>query len=346
MLDQAEIIESGINQKPIVAVTMATSRQGVGVVKELSKTNKYKIRAITRNIQSEKALELSNLNNVEVVAGDLMNQESLYRAFEDVQAIFGNTTPTKGWKIFRGSIVRSYEIEQGFNLINQVKIAYEKGKLKHFIFSSISKPKDPLKNHPAPGHFTSKWEIEDYIKKIGINGITTVLRPVSYFENFENNLPGYSISKKCFPGIVGENFKWQTIAVEDIGKWVRGILSKSDEYKNQAINIAGEELTGKEMAMKLQKIVNSEGIKTKYLMIPRLAIKLVEFDIGVMADWIERSGYGADMKILKNMQDELNIVPTSLEDWLKSKINGKEKISSLWAKHWKTSQWKLEFNNQ
>ena len=85
-----------------------------------------------------KALELGSLSNVELVKGDLMDPESLNKAFEGVDVIFGNTTPTKGWKLFRGSIVRSYEMEQGFNLINQVKIAYKKGQLKHFIFSSIT----------------------------------------------------------------------------------------------------------------------------------------------------------------------------------------------------------------
>ena len=344
MLDQAnikKINKSTLDSKPLVAVTMATSRQGIGVVKELSKTNKYFIRALIRNTKTAKALKLKSLKNVELVQADLLDPESLNIAFEGVEVIFGNTTPTKGWKMLRGSIVRSYEIEQGYNLINQVKSAYNKGKLKHFIFSSISTPKDPLKNDPAPGHFTSKWEIEEYINKMALNQITTILRPVSYFENFENNLPGYSLSKYIFPGIIGKNYKWQTIAVEDIGKWVRGILSKSDEYKNKAINIAGEELTGQEMAMKLENIISSKQIKTKYIMIPRLAIKLIEYDIGVMADWIERTGYGADMNRLKAIEKELNIVPTSLEDWIKSKLKiEKHKISSS------ASKWKLQLDKQ
>ncbi len=345
-MSQEEIQESDIANRPVVAVTMATSRQGMGVVNELSKTNKYQIRAIARNTKSLKAMEIARLKNVEVVKGDLMDETSLNKAFEGVQAVFGNTTPTKGWRIFRGSIVRSYEIEQGLNLINQVKIAYEKGKLNHFIFSSICKPKEPLKNDPAPGHFTSKWDIEAYIEKIGLKKITTVLRPVSYFENFENKLPGYSISKKIFPGIVGKNFKWQTIAVNDIGKWVKGVLSKSDKYKNQSINIAGEELTGNEMAMTLQRILSSQGIKTNYQMIPRLAIKLLEYDIGVMADWIERTGYGADMNNLKKIQKELNIVPTSLEEWLKNKLKNDNNPKNSLLSQWKISQWKLELDKQ
>ena len=341
VLDKEEILESDHNPKQVIAVTMATSRQGVGVVKELSRTNKYQIRAITRNKKSEKALELASLKNVQIIEGNLLDPLSLNKAFEGADAIFGNTTPTKGWRIFRGSIVRSYEIEQGFNLINQVKIAYKKGKLNHFIFSSISKPKEPLKNDPAPAHFTSKWDIEEYINKMDLNKITTVLRPVSYFENFENKLPGYSLSKNIFPGIVDKDVKWQTIAVEDIGKWVRGILSKSDKYKNQSINIAGEELSGQEMALTLQKIVFPDEIKSNYVMIPRMALKILEFDIAVMADWIERSGYGADMKKLKKIQDELNIVPTSLENWIKSKlINDNMKINPE-TSHWKESKWKI-----
>ena len=337
MLQQGEHIKQGVNRKPVIAVTMATSRQGIGVVRELCKTNKYQIRAITRNIKSSKALELEMLDNVELVKADLMDPVSLSKAFNGVDVIFGNTTPTKGWKLFRGSIVRSYEIEQGYNLVNQVKIAYKKGQLNHFIFSSISKAKNPLKNDPAPGHFTSKWDIEEYLEEQDLKKITTVLRPVSYFENFENKLPGCSISKEIFPGIIGKNFKWQTIAVEDVGKWVRGVISKPEKYKNQSINIAGEELTGIEMAMTLQRLVSSEGLKTNYVKIPRAAIKLLEYDIGVMADWIERTGYGADMKKLKIIQNDLNIVPTSLKEWLKSKLENKNKKSNSWLIQWKAS---------
>ena len=344
MIEKKVNIGSAEKINKVIAVTMATSRQGMGVVRELSKINNYHIRAITRNIKSSKALELGNLKNVELVKADLMDPESLNKAFEGVDVIFGNTTPTKGWKLFRGSIVRNYEMEQGFNLINQVKYASEKGQLTHFIFSSISKAKDPLKNDPAPGHFTSKWDIEDYIEKIDLKKITTILRPVSYFENFENKLPGYSISKNIFPGIVGSNFKWQTIAVDDIGKWVRGVLSKPEKYKDQSINIAGEELTGIEMAMTLQRIVSSEGINTNYLMIPRAAIKFLEYDIGVMADWIERSGYGADMGKLKIIQKELNIVPTSLKDWLKTKLEKESNTRNKWTRQWKTSKFKLQWD--
>ena len=84
MSDQSEIINNEMHDKPVIAVTMATSRQGLGVVHELVKTNKYQIRAITRNTNSIKARELANLNNVNVVSGDLLDPLSLHKAFEGV----------------------------------------------------------------------------------------------------------------------------------------------------------------------------------------------------------------------------------------------------------------------
>ena len=99
------------------------------------------------------------------------------------------------------------------------------------------------------------------------------------------------------------------------------------------------------MAMTLQRIVTSEGFQTNYVMIPRVAIKLLEYDIGVMADWIERSGYGADMNQLKILQNELNIVPTSIKDWLEAKIENHNKPQDSWSRQWKASQWKLQWIN-
>ena len=81
-------------------------------------------------------------------------------------------------------------------------------------------------------------------------------------------------------------------------------------------------------------------------MIPRIVIKFLEYDIGVMADWIERSGYGANMGELKKIQKELNIAPTSLDDWLRLKLKDRKDKNNIWASHWKRSQWKLQLDKQ
>ena len=56
---------------------MATSRQGASVVKHLSQTASFIIRAITRSPNSKRSRELANLSNVEIFKGDLLEKESL-----------------------------------------------------------------------------------------------------------------------------------------------------------------------------------------------------------------------------------------------------------------------------
>ncbi len=300
---------------------MATSRQGMSVVKHLASSKKYKIKALTRNPYSKKAAELSNLKNVEVIKGDLLDKKSLRNAFKGVTGIFGNTTPTTGWKFIKGSISRDYEIAQGRNLIDEVEYCRKNGSLKHFIFSSVCKPKDPLKNNPAPGHFTSKWDIEEYInqKKL-IKNISTFLRPVSYYENFDINFSILKYSKQFFPGLVDGDKKWQTIAVDDIGKWARAIFNTPDRFKGKELNIAGEELTGNEMG-NVYYSIQHEKVAGGYIKLPNIVVKILEEDLAIMADWIERTGYGADMKNLKSLAKELEVERTSLSTWLSKKLN-------------------------
>ncbi len=306
-------------EKPVVAVTMANGLQGRSVIRHLSKSGKFHIRALTRNPFSSKSKDLLNYPNVEIVGADLLNIESLEKAFQGVHGIFGNTTPTKGWRVFRGSMVREYEMAQGRNLINSVKNAYISGKLKHFVFSSVCKSSDPLLSTPAPGHFSSKWDIEECISHNDLQSITTVIRPASYFENFFSNIPGARISETSFPGVVHPERKWQTIAVDDVGAWTNAILNHPDKFLGEAINLAGEEMTGNQMAELFQSLKTSQSKKVKYEMLPRFLLRLIEHDIAIMASWIERSGYGANISYLKSLSNELDFSMTSLSSWLRQK---------------------------
>ena len=184
---------------------------------------------------------------------------------------------------------------------------------------SMDKAKDPLQNDPAPGHFSSKWDIEDYLINNGLKEITTIIRPCSYFENFDGDLPGLKITETTFPGVVSKNKKWQTIAVKDIGHWSKAIFSNPSKFIGESLNLAGEELTGVEMAQLLQRLRGDKAKKVKYLMAPRSFLRVFVHDIGIMADWIERTGYGADLIKLKKLAEEENVKITSLSSWLQEK---------------------------
>lgn len=65
----------------IIAVTGATGSQGGGVVNVMSKTPGWKVRAVTRNPQSESAKKLAE-RGFEVVQASMDDEESLKKAFE------------------------------------------------------------------------------------------------------------------------------------------------------------------------------------------------------------------------------------------------------------------------
>ena len=64
----------------ILTVVGATGAQGGSVVNSALKSGTYKVRAITRNVNSEKAKALA-ARGVEIVAADINDEKSLIRAF-------------------------------------------------------------------------------------------------------------------------------------------------------------------------------------------------------------------------------------------------------------------------
>ncbi|ELR08232.1 hypothetical protein VC83_04528 [Pseudogymnoascus destructans] len=82
----------------ILAILGATGQQGGSVVdfvlNDPEFSQKYKIRAITRDVNSEKATKLKE--KVEVVQGDVNDQASLKAALAGVHTAFSVTTPSFG----------------------------------------------------------------------------------------------------------------------------------------------------------------------------------------------------------------------------------------------------------
>ena len=75
------------NNKKIIAVVGATGAQGSGLVRAIlaDPNGGFAVRAITRDVNSEKAKELAKLG-AEVVAADVDDAESLRKAFAGATA--------------------------------------------------------------------------------------------------------------------------------------------------------------------------------------------------------------------------------------------------------------------
>jgi uncharacterized protein YbjT (DUF2867 family) len=88
----------------------------------------------------------------------------------------------------------------------------------------------------------------------------------------------------------------QQIAVADIGAFVAAVIERGDSVFGRRVDIAGDELTGKEAAAILSK---ATGREVHYEGFPPDVLRAQSEDLAVMFKWFDRTGYAADIKSLR-----------------------------------------------
>lgn len=266
----------------IILVTGATGKQGGAVVRHLMKDG-WKIRALTRTPESDGALDLLR-NGVHVMKGDLNDPASLRKALNGVYGVYG---VQNSWE--HGV---ENETRQGTILADEAKHAG----VKHFVYSSVGSA------HRGTGipHFESKWKIEQHLHSIKLR--TTILRPVFFMENFLMPDTLSAIDGGSLPLGVDPQKTLQMIAVDDIGAFVALAFKEPDNYIGKAIDIAGDELTGPQMAEILGGVLERT---IKYRQIPIEEIRSFSLDYALMVEWFNKYGYEADIPELRKTRPTL-----------------------------------------
>jgi len=249
-----------MSEKKIIAVLGATGSQGGGLVRAIQNdpNGEFTARAITRNVNSDAARELASLG-AEVVAADVDDRESMRRAFEGAHGAF---CVTFFWAHF--SAEREMAEARMF-----AELAKETG-LKHVIWSTLEDTRNwvPLSDDRMPTlqgkykvpHFDGKGESDAYFRELGVP--TTWLLTSFYWDNFINFGMGPQRGPDgrlaiTFP--MGDK-KLPAIAAEDIGKCAYAIFKRGNEFIGKTVAIAGEHLTGSEMAAEFSRVLGQEVV--------------------------------------------------------------------------------------
>jgi uncharacterized protein YbjT (DUF2867 family) len=238
-------------EKKIIAVVGATGAQGGGLARAIAadRSGDFAGRAITRKPDSEKGRALAALG-LEVVAGDLDDPKSLERAFAGAHGVYGVTN-------FWEHMSPERELAQAQAIAGAAKAA----RAAHVVWSTLedtrrrfplSDPRLPtLKGKYKVPHFDAKGEADRFFAGIP----TTFLLAAFYWDNFihfgagprrmpEGNLVlALPLGGGKLPGI----------AAEDIGRCALGIFRRGSGIIGQRVGIAGEILSGAEMAAGLSK---------------------------------------------------------------------------------------------
>jgi len=241
------------NKKPTIAVVGATGAQGGGLVRAAlaDPEQRFGVRAITRNVQSEAARALTRLG-ARVVGSDLDDVASLERAFQGADAAFCVT-------FYWAHLSPQLELAHAQNLAKAAKRAG----ISHVIWSTLEDTRRfvPLSDGRMPTlmqqykvpHFDAKGSADRIFGELGLP--TTYLYTSFYWDNLIHFGMG---PKRTADGVLAFTLpmgiaKLPGIAAEDIGGCAFALFQKGAATIGKRVGIAGDHLSGGEMAAGLAK---------------------------------------------------------------------------------------------
>jgi len=247
-----------MSDKKVIAVVGATGAQGGGLVRAIlsDRNAPFRVRALTRDVNSDKAKALTALG-AETVKADIDDVESLKRAFAGPHGAYCVT-------FFWAHFSPEKEIAQAGAMAQAAKQAG----LRHVIWSTLEDTRNwiPLGDARMPTlmgrykvpHFDGKGEANAAFTSSGVPA--TLLLTSFYWEN----LIYFGMGPRKGPDgrlsitlPLGEQ-KLPSIAAEDIGRCAYGIFKKSGEYAGKTLGIAAEHLTGAQMASALTRALGRD----------------------------------------------------------------------------------------
>lgn len=242
----------------VIAIVGATGAQGGALARSIlgDPESPFAARVLTRNPYSENANELAR-RGAEVVQVDLDDPQSIRRAFAGA---FGAFCVTNYWE----HLSPEREIAQG----RTMALAAQEAGLQHVVWSTLEDTRRwvPLDDDRMPTlhgrykvpHFDGKGEANHWFTDAGVP--TTFFLTSFYWDNLIHFRMGPRRGADggltiTFP--MGDR-KLPGIAAIDIGRCAHGIFAGGARFIGRTVGVAGEHLTGHEMAAHLTSALGEE----------------------------------------------------------------------------------------
>jgi len=239
--------------KKIIAVVGATGTQGGGLVRAIlsDSSGGFAVRALTRDVDSEKAQELAKLG-AEVVKADLDSGPSVRAAFDGAFGAFCVT-------FFFEHFVPEKELVQAAAMAQAAKQAG----LKHVVWSTYEDTRKfvPLSDDRMPTlmekykvpQFDAKAEANKAFSQFGVP--VTYMLTSFYWENliYMGMGPRKGAGGKLELTLPMGDKRLPGIAAEDVGKCAYCIFKAGFDLLGKTVGVAGDHATGAQMAAALAK---------------------------------------------------------------------------------------------
>jgi uncharacterized protein YbjT (DUF2867 family) len=252
-----------MRDKKIITIFGSTGTQGGSLAHAILSDahSEFAVRAVTRDPGSEAAKHLSGLG-AELVQADIDNPGEIRKALDGA---YGAYFVTFFWAHFSPE----KELRQARNF---AEAASESG-LQHAIWSTLEDTREfiPLEDDSMPTlqgsykvpHFDAKGEADKFFTSLKVP--VTFLRISFYWENFIHfgAGPKRGDDGRLYLSLPMGDTRMAGIAAEDIGKCAYGIFKKGSQLHGKTIGIAGDQLTGYEMAEAFSGALGEEVVYNK-----------------------------------------------------------------------------------
>jgi uncharacterized protein YbjT (DUF2867 family) len=254
-----------MSTKKIITIFGATGAQGGGLARSIlaDPNGPFAVRAVTRDLNSDAARALAAAG-AEVVAANLDDAAAVERAFAGA---YGAYCVTFFWAHFSPE----RELVEARLMARAARAAG----LQHVIWSTLEDTRrwmqldDPrmptlMGRYKVP-HFDAKGEADQFFRDAGVP--TTFLLTSFYWDNliFFGSGPKPAADGKLDFVLPMGQAKLPGIAAEDIGRCAHGVFRRGGDLIGQTVGIAGEHLTGAEMAAAL---THALGREVRHLDVP------------------------------------------------------------------------------
>jgi uncharacterized protein YbjT (DUF2867 family) len=242
-----------MSTQPVIAVIGATGAQGGGLAQAIlaDPEHQFALRAITRKPDSPAATALAQAG-AEIVHGDLDDPDTLARAFAGAQGVFA---VTNFWEHFSP--------EREYRQAGHIAAAAREAGVEHIVWSTLedTRREVPLSDARMPTlmsrykvpHFDAKGEADALFAGLPVTFLLTSF----YWDNlihFGMGPQRGEDGRLLFVLPMGDR-KLPGIAAADIGPCALGVFRRGASAIGQRVGIAGEHLSGAEMAAELSRVL-------------------------------------------------------------------------------------------
>ena len=341
-----------VEDLPLIAVTCSTGWECYAIAEELTKTLRFRVRALYRTPGTQAAARLEALLEkteaehpglLTLRSGVDMNSASiLTEAFADCSGVVlyctANTAkagkitnhgndPVGGRIAFMRQVTASLAALQANPSVEQVVTLV-------FPTDKVTGIADDTPEIPWWIH--QRLIFSDFLRAQGIN-VTCIHRPAYYYglhrvdytntvqQRGETAMSKNMIKENNMPGINEPDFMVNWVDVRDVGKWCGTVFEYPEVFSNESFSIASYAMTGDE-AVAIAEKTNRHGTKFKYRQFPQWVMKMISvFNDEVVyplrySQWYNDRGNGYDFASNEDLADLERVHPAwnfekKLESW-------------------------------